>query len=77
MLPRLQRVSAQRTSATTPIFGITIWRSTVKLTDTHRICFIMLLSASLLALMAWWQYSLWDECRSTNSFFYCLRVLSK
>ncbi len=23
----------------------------------------------------YFEYSLWHECRATNSFFYCLRVL--
>jgi hypothetical protein len=32
--------------------------------------------AVIIALACWWQYSLWSECRITNSFFYCLRILS-
>lgn len=25
----------------------------------------------------WWEASLFFECRETNSFFYCMRVLAK
>ncbi len=28
-------------------------------------------------LSAWWWFSMWDECRLTNSFWYCMYVLSK
>lgn len=24
-----------------------------------------------------WEIDLWNECRTTNSFFYCMRVLGK
>lgn len=30
-----------------------------------------------LGLLVWWELSLWPECRATNSFFYCARVLGK
>ncbi len=33
--------------------------------------------ATFIGLVGWFQYSLWSECRQTNSFFYCLRVLNK
>lgn len=33
--------------------------------------------AALIGLIAWWQLSLWEECRSTNSFWYCVRILSR
>ncbi len=38
---------------------------------------IIVLAALFFGLIGWWQYSLWAECRQTNSFFYCLRVLNK
>lgn len=25
----------------------------------------------------WFEMQVWDECRQTNSFWYCMRVLSK
>jgi hypothetical protein len=31
----------------------------------------------LFALGVTWEISLWQECRSDHSFFYCLRVLGK
>lgn len=31
----------------------------------------------LLAFTVWWEASLWSECRATNSFWYCVRVLNK
>lgn len=34
-----------------------------------------LLLVGLLALGCWYEYNLWSECLSTNSFFYCARVL--
>lgn len=30
-----------------------------------------------IALAIWWEYGLWNECRETNSFWYCMRVLGK
>lgn len=30
-----------------------------------------------IALAVWWEVSLWNECRETNSFWYCVRVLGK
>lgn len=35
-----------------------------------------LLLFAVLALAGWYEWSLWHECRQTNSFFYCARVLS-
>lgn len=32
---------------------------------------------SLLGGCVYWEYSLWSECRITNSFWYCARVLNK
>lgn len=32
---------------------------------------------AMLALSVWWEVSLWGECRKTNSFWYCARVLGK
>lgn len=25
----------------------------------------------------YWEYGIWTECRETNSFWYCVRILSK
>lgn len=40
---------------------------------------IMLAGAAFLGVIGfgiWWEVSLWNECRATNSFFYCVRTLS-
>lgn len=37
-------------------------------------------AALMLALVIggiWWEVSLWSECRSDHSFWYCLRVLNR
>lgn len=39
--------------------------------------FIILGVVALLALGALYEISLWNECRQTNPWFYCMRVLSK
>lgn len=31
----------------------------------------------IVGLVIWWEASLWGECRETNSFWYCMRVLAK
>lgn len=33
--------------------------------------------ATLLCLGTVWELKTWNECRNTNSFFYCMRVLGK
>jgi hypothetical protein len=30
---------------------------------------------ALVGLAVWWEVATWQECRQTNSFFYCMRVL--
>jgi hypothetical protein len=30
-----------------------------------------------IGLVVYFEYSLWTECRQTNSFFYCVRVLGQ
>lgn len=35
------------------------------------------LIALFIALGFWWEVSSWVECRETNSFWYCLRILGK
>jgi len=40
----------------------------------------VLIYACLLAVIVtamWLEMQVWDECRQTNSFWYCMRVLSK
>ena len=32
---------------------------------------------SFIALAVWLEIGFWNECRETNSFWYCVRVLSK
>jgi hypothetical protein len=32
-------------------------------------------TALVVALAIWYEVSMWNECRETNSFFYCMRVL--
>lgn len=33
--------------------------------------------AAFFAFLLWWNVSLWSECRETNSFFYCVRILGR
>ena len=37
----------------------------------------LVVTACFLAALIWWEMSLWDECRQTNSFWYCVRILSR
>ena len=32
---------------------------------------------AMLSIAGYWEYSVWGECRSDHSFYYCMRVLSK
>jgi hypothetical protein len=32
---------------------------------------------AFLGLAVWYEVEMWSECRQTNSFWYCMRVLSK
>lgn len=36
---------------------------------------IVLGVVAVIGLTVWYEASLWNECRRTNSFFYCARVL--
>lgn len=45
--------------------------------DSIFIGLVGLLVILILAASVAWEYSVWEECRQTNSFLYCLRVLSK
>lgn len=36
-----------------------------------------LLALVILGLIVWAEVSTWTECRQTNSWFYCVRVLSR
>lgn len=40
--------------------------------------FILIIAAifALFFVSMWYEYSVWQECLSKNSFFYCMRVLS-
>lgn len=38
---------------------------------------IGLIVLAVIGIALWWEISLWSECRSDHSFFYCLRVLGK
>lgn len=42
-----------------------------------RVILIILVVIGLIGLGTWNEISLWNECRATNSFFYCARVLGK
>ena len=33
--------------------------------------------AALIAAGIYWELQVWDECRQTNSFMYCMGVISK
>jgi cytochrome oxidase assembly protein ShyY1 len=45
--------------------------------DALVVFLVVLVFATLISLGIWWQVSLWDECRSTNSFWYCVRILGR
>lgn len=32
---------------------------------------------AVIALVVWWEVSIWGECRATNSFWYCVRILAR
>lgn len=32
---------------------------------------------AVFGVMIWWNVAIWSECRETNSFMYCLRVIAK
>ena len=32
---------------------------------------------AVILLAIWYEMEVWSECRQTNSFMYCMRVLSK
>lgn len=32
---------------------------------------------AVLALAVWMEIQVWDECRETHSFWYCMRTLNK
>jgi hypothetical protein len=32
---------------------------------------------ALIAFAIWVEIGVWNECRATNSWFYCMRILSK
>ena len=38
-------------------------------------CIVFVLA--LLTAVTWISVSVWQECRETNSFFYCLRLISR
>lgn len=40
------------------------------------VIFVLLVVVGVVGAI-WVEISLWRECRQTNSFFYCLRVLNK
>lgn len=33
--------------------------------------------ALLVGISIWWELTLWQECRATNSWLYCVRILGK
>jgi len=48
-----------------------------KLKDTLAVIGVAALVIFVLGAAVWYQSALWSECRQTNSFMYCMRVLSK
>ena len=36
-----------------------------------------ILTALFVALIIWWNISVWDECLDTNTFLYCLKVMGR
>ena len=37
---------------------------------------LLVLILLLIGGAVWWEVSLWNECRATHSWFYCVRVLN-
>jgi hypothetical protein len=38
---------------------------------------IVLAVVTLIGLGIWYEIEMWSECRATNTFWYCMRILSK
>jgi len=38
---------------------------------------IGVLFVGFVGLMVWWEIASWSECLSNNTWYYCLRILSK
>lgn len=36
-----------------------------------------LIGLLIIGLAIWYEIAMWSECRETNSFWYCMRVLGK
>ena len=32
---------------------------------------------AVVGLIVWYEVAVWNECRSTNSWLYCVRIISK
>lgn len=45
--------------------------------DTLTILGAVTALVAVVVLVIWWNVSVWTECRQTNSWMYCVRVLSK
>lgn len=45
--------------------------------QTAALSSIVLAVVALIGLGIYWEISVWQECRQTNSWFYCVRVLGK
>lgn len=37
----------------------------------------VLAAVAIIGLAIWWEVSVWQECRETNSWLYCWRVISR
>ncbi len=48
-----------------------------KSNDTLNYIIVACVLTGAIALSLYYEYSMWDECRETNSFWYCVRVLGK
>jgi len=38
---------------------------------------VVLLIVTIIGLGLWYNVAVWNECRATNSFFYCMKLMSR
>lgn len=48
-----------------------------KFWDGIKIALIIIAMCAAVFGLIWYEYSMWSECRGHDTFFYCMRVLSK
>lgn len=48
-----------------------------KMTQNFPVIALCAAAAVLLVLGIWWEISIWNECRETNSYMYCVRLMGR